>query len=409
MDLVPGEKEGRQLFSSGISPLEGQAVAISRFSFGASIKAEAMAQEESFRIGNHRSVKKHKQKKIPQRGLGVAQLEKIRLEEQQKTFPNSHSFPPISLPSPSSSSSLAYNHSQDPVFSIPNLHPFPSSSPSPPPFPPTPFIPLSWSNSEQLVRNVENFGLPVPQLHDHNAFRKQPTLVNLSPTSSSGVNLQMEPPSNQIYTNSDTPWPQEDRVVGIKRPWSFLNDSSSNCMPEHPNKFEYGKPDVRDACLLKTSQPISWKAPPEFDFTAKDNAGLDGGFLTLGPSPSSSSSTSRSKQSSLVSAECHDLCEYQTRPSQDTPRAPNNGDLMPILKFSAGERWSGLSCHQFPHQHHLRHSFRCDLSQQYQYQAGEQFYSFLCPEQSARAAESMDERDAVGTDEKAGIDLSLKL
>lgn len=72
----------------------------------------------------------------------------------------------------------------------------------------------------------------------------------------------------------------------------------------------------RDACLLKTSQPISWKAPPEFDFRAKDNAGLDGGFLTLGPSPSSSSSTSRSKQSSLVSAECHDLCEYQTRPSQ---------------------------------------------------------------------------------------------
>ncbi|KAF3788398.1 hypothetical protein EJ110_NYTH20904 [Nymphaea thermarum] len=388
----------------------GQAVAVSRFSFGGSIKAEAMAQEESFRIGNHRSVKKHKQKKIPQRGLGVAQLEKIRLEEQQKTFPNSHSFPPISLPSPSSSGSLAYNHSQDPIFSIPNLHPLSSSSPSPPPFPPTPpFIPLSWSNNEQYIRNVENFGIPIPHLHEPNAFRKQPTLVNLSPTSSSGVNLQMEPPSNQIYTNSDTPWPQEDRVVGIKRPWSFLNDSSSNCIPEHPNKIEFGKPTVRDACSFKTSQEINWKTPPEFDFRVKDNGSLDGAFLTLGPSSSSSSSNSRSKQSSLLSAECHDLYEYQTKPSQDALRGSTNGDLMPSLRFSAGERWSGLACHQFHHQHHLRHPYRCDLSQQYQYQAGDQFYSFLCPEPSARATEPEDERDADGTDEKASIDLSLKL
>lgn len=34
--------------------------------------------------GSNRSCKKLKQKKVPQRGLGVAQLEKIRLEEQHK-------------------------------------------------------------------------------------------------------------------------------------------------------------------------------------------------------------------------------------------------------------------------------------------------------------------------------------
>jgi len=42
-------------------------------------------QREGIGMGGlGRSSKKSKQKKVPQRGLGVAQLEKIRLEEQQK-------------------------------------------------------------------------------------------------------------------------------------------------------------------------------------------------------------------------------------------------------------------------------------------------------------------------------------
>ncbi|KAI3427586.1 uncharacterized protein J3R85_009426 [Psidium guajava] len=53
-----------------------------------------MGQEEgnpACNIGSHggirtRSSKKQKQKKVPQRGLGVAQLEKIRIEEQQKDY-----------------------------------------------------------------------------------------------------------------------------------------------------------------------------------------------------------------------------------------------------------------------------------------------------------------------------------
>uniref|UniRef100_A0A2P2J9Y3 Uncharacterized protein n=1 Tax=Rhizophora mucronata TaxID=61149 RepID=A0A2P2J9Y3_RHIMU len=48
-----------------------------------------------FNMGNTgRSCKKQKQKKVPQRGLGVAQLEKIRLEEQQKKYGS------VILPSP---------------------------------------------------------------------------------------------------------------------------------------------------------------------------------------------------------------------------------------------------------------------------------------------------------------------
>lgn len=93
--------------------------------------------------GCSRSSKKMKQKKVPQRGLGVAQLEKIRLEEQQKKdaaaalqaaatilTPN-----PILSPS-NSSSCLAV---QCPTFgpsissssSLPLLPPSPSDLPSP--------------------------------------------------------------------------------------------------------------------------------------------------------------------------------------------------------------------------------------------------------------------------------------
>ncbi|MBA0848786.1 hypothetical protein Goshw_007204 [Gossypium schwendimanii] len=59
-----------------------------------------------------RSSKKQRPKKVPQRGLGVAQLEKIRLEEQQKKDPGASlilplipSFHPPNHPSSSSSSS----------------------------------------------------------------------------------------------------------------------------------------------------------------------------------------------------------------------------------------------------------------------------------------------------------------
>ena len=50
-----------------------------------------------------RSSKKPKQKKVPQRGLGVAQLEKIRLEEQQKRDAAAMLSSPCSVPSTKSS------------------------------------------------------------------------------------------------------------------------------------------------------------------------------------------------------------------------------------------------------------------------------------------------------------------
>lgn len=62
------------------------------------------------------SSKKLKEKKVPQRGLGVAQLEKIRLEEQQKTVAASMLSPSPPPPPPS--------------LSLPNCHNFANQSPA---------------------------------------------------------------------------------------------------------------------------------------------------------------------------------------------------------------------------------------------------------------------------------------
>lgn len=82
--------------------------------------------------GVARSSKKRKQKKAPQRGLGVAQLEKIRLEEQQEKDAAAvagaaiMSPPPSVSPSKSSFLSLPipnYHHYCPPSSSIPFLSP----------------------------------------------------------------------------------------------------------------------------------------------------------------------------------------------------------------------------------------------------------------------------------------------
>ena len=78
-----------------------------------------------------RSSKKPKQKKVPQRGLGVAQLEKIRLEEQQKRDAAAMLSSPCSVPSNKSSylplpiQNLHYSN-QSPS----SLIPLPSGSPA---------------------------------------------------------------------------------------------------------------------------------------------------------------------------------------------------------------------------------------------------------------------------------------
>jgi len=69
-----------------------------------------------------RSSKKSKQKKVPQRGLGVAQLEKIRLEEQQK-----RDAPPLS-PSPTALSSTKPSYLPLPIKNFHDSNQSPSTT-----------------------------------------------------------------------------------------------------------------------------------------------------------------------------------------------------------------------------------------------------------------------------------------
>ncbi|GFZ07540.1 hypothetical protein Acr_19g0004770 [Actinidia rufa] len=238
--------------------------------------------------GGNRSSKKLKQKKIPQRGLGVAQLEKIRLEEQQKK--DAAILSPNSLLSPSNRSSCLA------VQCVSNFrhNPSPSSIPVPPP-PPTnlsqpnsifrpsssipnidilhpnsvPFLkPSNGSGGETAIsgwpklwngdyyREGENHRLdhsgfdirsnmnnapyesnpiwPPPSLiQKAQQFQQQTSsssMVNVSSgtSSSSMINYhQMEPPSNQsFYGNNYTHmWPEDEKMVGMKRPYPFSLDN----------------------------------------------------------------------------------------------------------------------------------------------------------------------------------------
>ncbi|RWW21115.1 hypothetical protein GW17_00014751 [Ensete ventricosum] len=90
--------------------------------------------------GGVRTGKKNKQKKIPQRGLGVAQLEKLRLEEQQKK-----------------AAAAAASSSSDPStqgFGLP---------PPPPPPQQQPYFPLA-ATGEGVVRPRVALVVPVSSL-----------------------------------------------------------------------------------------------------------------------------------------------------------------------------------------------------------------------------------------------------
>ncbi|KAI3753705.1 hypothetical protein L2E82_25766 [Cichorium intybus] len=196
--------------------------------------------------GGGRLSKKLKNKKVPQRGMGVAQLEKIILEEQHKNdlailTPNSTGFRP------------------------------PPSIPLPPPLPPNhrPLIPTTAAMNPNFLskpmhtisngrnQNQNQYGgldhcpyaagmqyesnlsvwRPLPTtIAQRSQLFQQPcssSLGNVSlgttstSSSSSVMNIQMEPPSNQSYCSNNYPplWPHEEKMVGMKRPYPFPTEN----------------------------------------------------------------------------------------------------------------------------------------------------------------------------------------
>ncbi|KAL7218331.1 hypothetical protein ACSBR2_011574 [Camellia fascicularis] len=169
-----------------------------------------MAQEEhnhrcsnsSSGGGGNRSSKKLKQKKVPQRGLGVAQLEKIRLEEKEKK--DALLLSNIVKTIKCSGLGGGLDHNRFACRSTLNL-PYESNPILPPP---------------NIIQRTLQF-----QLQNSSS-----SMVNVSSGTSLSSEIkyhQMEPPSNQsFYGNNCTPlWHEEEKMVGMKRPYPFPPDN----------------------------------------------------------------------------------------------------------------------------------------------------------------------------------------
>ncbi|TKY49151.1 WAS/WASL-interacting protein family member [Spatholobus suberectus] len=281
--------------------------------------------------GLGRSSKKSKQKKVPQRGLGVAQLEKIRLEEQQKRDAATI------LPSPSTLSSTKPSYQPLPIKNFHDSNQSPSTTllPCEPPsefrsplllqqqqhmdatkVPST--VPLAnsggfealwpvvpgqgnvpkWWSSYQFESEKNNFGVEpgfpiLPSLpFESNPIWPLPNLMQRTPqyqhqSSSSVVNVSsgtsstsmphfsIEPPSNQSNNGSSVPVRPMEKMVGMKRPYPFSLD-----FPHGP-AFNYNFPTFGE---IRTNAKTSCGNGSGFNF--------DAGNSTSREVPSSSASNS---------------------------------------------------------------------------------------------------------------------
>ncbi|XP_030549706.2 uncharacterized protein LOC115754719 [Rhodamnia argentea] len=193
------------------------------------------------------SSKKLKQKKVPQRGLGVAQLERIRIEEQQKDYasvaavstltPPQDSDPDMSVPAKGTvplANALKYGGLENAsrygtAYSNRNSREV-------------------WNSCEHIPEDGRGIDpqftllskLPLPSESDYlwplsglPQYDLPPSsMVKASSTSSSFLpNSQTEPPSNQINHGNYAPIQQEEeKISGLKRSRPF----SSEKLPVFP-------------------------------------------------------------------------------------------------------------------------------------------------------------------------------
>ncbi|XP_038897651.1 uncharacterized protein LOC120085628 isoform X1 [Benincasa hispida] len=297
---------------------------------------------------------KPKPKKVPQRGLGVAQLEKIRLEEQQKNDAAPAIFSSSSPLSPTKSSS--YLSLPVPSFRQSNRSP---SFLSPPPVnlssstsmfgPPLPVlnmdvkdsftVPLvdqansggsetglsavtileqgnaiKWQSSCEYYLEKENYGVdpglafrsnfdfpyetnpggPSNELQRAQQNQAPSPLVNLSSTTSlsSGLNVQIEPPSNQSYCygNYSTIWADKEeklQMFGMNRLPRFSPDNPTEPMFDY-NHSSFNVPNRSDdstlhgngsALSFREDHVRSLSAPSSLENIKDDD--FNGNFLTL--------------------------------------------------------------------------------------------------------------------------------
>ncbi|KAF5460935.1 hypothetical protein F2P56_020769 [Juglans regia] len=395
--------------------------------------------------GVARSSKNPKQKKAPQRGLGVAQLEKIRLEEQQKkdailssppsVSPTKSSF--ISLPIPN------YHHSNPSSSSIPFHSPSPAhlSSLDSMIRPPQPVqnidvrnsstvssggfeagwsgisvpgygcVPKLWNTNEydpekessgldpglafrsnlNLPYESDNhFWLP-PSLMQRTQQYQHPShsMVNVSSgtSSSSVLSFQMEPPSNQsYYGNYTTSWSEEEKMVGMKRPYPFFLDDS----PGPPFNYKLHT-------LIGSDKSASSENGGQFNFKARKL------ILREGPS----SSISYSKMESNTSIKGNEVLKGKSlslSPPRTTPTC-RSSKLKPLSACLALQDTLFPDFESLPYQGTVEDPIIQQLPSQLDQQ--QPFYCFLPPAkvQIGQATTTMNNCNGVGE----SIDLNLKL
>ncbi|KAK8648386.1 hypothetical protein V6N13_129139 [Hibiscus sabdariffa] len=241
-----------------------------------------------------KSCKKQRRKKVPQRGLGVAQLEKIRLEEQQKKDSVC-----LIAADVSASCSVACNGNTSGTVPLTSVdgHKFWGSCEC--------FgLDPGWGFSTKLGLPCEIEPVwPLPSLMPRG---QQPysSMVNLSSrtsTSTSVMNFQMEPPSNQSFYKNFKPFlPEEEKVIGMKRPYPFSlgNAQGPSFHTKCYGQFEATSSTSKATTFDSESGSSNFREGPSCSTT---NGVSARGFLTLAPP------TTTSKCSDLDSLAYHQV------------------------------------------------------------------------------------------------------
>ncbi|KAK4363969.1 hypothetical protein RND71_015327 [Anisodus tanguticus] len=309
-----------------------------------------------------------KMKKAPQRGLGVAQLERIRLEEQHKKESNFQSLQCLnSIPTSSridfSSKDSVFRPNQSAPFILDNLES------------------LSQTNNHHGVVFGHNLNLPsephnliFPVLQRSQQYHQTSSsssmvsqlhrVVNISSgissSSSSVQKFQMEPPSIQSYygcTNCLPLRPAEVKMAGVKRPYPF----SPQCPPvplfrckfpqcsvasvsrsrESSSSSNGCSVNVEEGNLLKRevvskSRALSESGP---SISVRETKALNGDFLRLPPPAAALPHLEGVNRRSLTNSAPHTLELFNYVPSQVAaaePTPPSGLSIsveQPILRF----------------------------------------------------------------------------
>ncbi|XP_074373529.1 protein SPEAR2-like [Apium graveolens] len=257
-----------------------------------------------------RSCKKLKQKKIPQRGLGVAELERLRLEEQLKK--NGLPLQPSAvLPSANSIVYMGNSCLHVPDVLLNDLQ-------LPNPMRRQPGLILNGDAASNWGKHPDyhsfvvhpNENLPYEtktpvSLFPGIVYRSEqpcPFMVNAPSVSlkSSVSSLEIEPPLNKMYgANNCTPlWKEEERMVGLKRSYPFVVEDAPGPFfnNKHPPAYASLFPGKDEAALCSNdTESANALFTREFLLSSngiselknkkvtKESGGFDGNFLTLAP------------------------------------------------------------------------------------------------------------------------------